>query len=96
MARKKAQQREPAVEVDPKVLEYYMSLPYSILLTPMPEEDGKGWYIEIPELKGCMSDGETIQQALEMIEDAKLGWLTVSLAHKHEIPLPKILTEKAS
>lgn len=96
MARKKAQQREPAVEVDPKVLDYYMSLPYSILLTPMPEEDGKGWYVEIPELKGCMSDGETIEKAIEMIEDAKLGWLTVSLAHKHEIPLPKVLVEKAS
>jgi hypothetical protein len=73
MPKKKAAKREPKVKVDPAVLEYYMTLPYSILLTPMPAEDGKGWYVEIPELKGCMSDSETLEKALEMLEHAKLG-----------------------
>ena len=66
-----------------------MSLPYSVLLTPLSAEDGGGWLAEIPALPGCMSDGETQLEALEMIEDAKRGWLESSLAHGDPIPEPE-------
>jgi antitoxin HicB len=72
-----------------KDLGYYLSLPYRILLTPLTEEDGGGWFVEIPELPGCMSDGETQQEALENIEDAKRLWLESSLAHNDPIPEPE-------
>lgn len=72
-----------------KDLTYYLALPYSILL--IPEEDG-GWFVKIPELPGCMSFGDTQQEALEMIEDAKQLWLESSLEHGDLIPEPHSVT----
>lgn len=39
-------------------------------------EDG-GYWVECPELPGCASQGDTIQEALEMIQDAIKGHLDV-------------------
>lgn len=71
-----------------KDLEYYLSLRYSIILTP--EEDG--WGAIIPDLPGCVGGGDTIEEALDMLEDAKRGWLTSALAHQDSIPEPSIPT----
>ena len=72
-----------------KTIEYYMSLPYSIVLTPLSEADGGGWLAEIPLLQGCITDGDTQLEALEMIEDAKRGWLEVALENAEQIPEPE-------
>ena len=74
---------------NPKDIEYYMSLPYSILL--IPEEDG-GWFAKIPELPGCMTYGDTKEEIFELIEDAKRLWLTHSLEAKDLIPEPQTMT----
>lgn len=37
------------------------------------------WNVEIPALSGCRSDGSTIEDALDMIEDAKDGWIDAAL-----------------
>lgn len=68
-----------------KDLSYYIALPYSILL--IPEEDG-GWFAEIPELPGCMTFGDTKEEVLELIEDAKLTWISGSLEAGDPIPEP--------
>ena len=73
-----------------KDIDYYMSLPYSILLTPISEEDGGGWLAEIPQLPGCMSDGETQQEALNMIEDARRLWLESGWEKGDPIPEPAL------
>lgn len=44
-------------------------------------EDG-GYWIECPELPGCASQGDSIEEALEMIKDAIKGHLQVSVSHK--------------
>jgi antitoxin HicB len=75
-----------------KTLEYYLSLPYSVVLTPLSPEDGGGWFVQIPLLQGCMSDGETQTEALAMIEEAKRGWLESALARNIPIPEPEPLT----
>lgn len=71
-----------------KKLEYYSNLKYSVKLVPIAEVDGGGWLAEIPELKGCMSDGETPEEALKNIEEAKLTWLSTALKRDQAIPLP--------
>lgn len=71
-----------------KTLEYYMSLPYPILLTP-PEEAGDGWYAEIPLLDGCGTSGETKEEALNGIEEAKRLWLETMLDAHQTIPEPE-------
>jgi predicted RNase H-like HicB family nuclease len=68
-----------------KNLEYYLSLPYSILL--IPSEDGT-WLAKVPELPGCVTFGDTKYDALEMIEDAKLTWISGSLEEGYPIPEP--------
>jgi antitoxin HicB len=72
-------------------IHYYMSLPYSILL--IPEEDG-GWFAKVPELRGCMTYGDTQAEVLELIEDAKYTWLMNSLKHGDLIPEPQPITEQ--
>lgn len=66
-------------------LEYYMDLPYRIELIP----DEGGWFVSIPDLPGCMSQGETPDEALEMIRDAQREWLTVALRHGDQITEPR-------
>jgi antitoxin HicB len=70
-----------------KTLEFYLSLPYPILLVPDPK-DGT-WYVKIPLLKGCMTDGESIEEALRNLEEAKTGWLETALQYHDDIPEPE-------
>lgn len=68
-----------------KTLDYYLSLPYKIELHSSPEG---GYAISIPDLPGCISQGETIAEAVQMIEDAKSSWLEVALEEGINIPEP--------
>ncbi len=40
-------------------------------------EEG-GFWVEVPALKGCVSEGETLEEALENIKEAAEGWLEVA------------------
>lgn len=71
-------------ETQVKDLKYYMNLRYRIILTP--EIDG--WGAVIPALPGCVGGGDTIEEALVMLEDAKRGWFESALAHGDSIPEP--------
>ena len=70
-----------------KDLDYYLSLPYTIELTP--DEDSY-WFAEIPLLEGCMTNGANQADALAMIEDAKRAWLTTALEMGLPIPEPEM------
>lgn len=73
-----------------KEVQKYMKLPYTIKL--IPEEDGT-YFVEVEELPGCMSQGDTPEEALEMIKDAMEGWLESSIDRGLEIPLPDVMRE---
>lgn len=73
-----------------KPLEYYLALRYPITL--IPEAEG-GYTAKINDLPGCVSVGETVEEALAMIEDARRLWLEVAYQQGDEIPLPS--TERA-
>lgn len=68
-----------------KNIEYYMNLPYQIIIKP--SLDG-GYVAYIPELEGCITQGETLYELAEMIEDAKLCWLESALEDGVVIPEP--------
>ncbi len=53
---------------------------YSVVLHP-DTEDG-GYWIECPALPGCASQGDTIEEALEMIKDAIEGHIEVAQSRK--------------
>jgi len=67
-------------------MDRYLSLPYAIML--IPDADGT-WFASIPDLPGCMTVGETQAEALDMIEDAKLAWISGRLEANDPIPEPK-------
>jgi antitoxin HicB len=69
-----------------KTIDYYMNLPYTIELQRDPEE---GWFVRVKELRGCMSQGDTAEEALAMIQDAMLAWLEVALEDDLPIPEPR-------
>lgn len=66
-------------------IQYYLSLPYKIELYPATEG---GYVVSIPELPGCISQGETLEEALQMISDAKEAWLETALEDGMAIPEP--------
>ena len=68
-----------------KPLEYYLGLRYPVTLVP--EAEG-GYTATINDLPGCVSVGETAEEVLSMIEDARRLWLEVAYEHGDEIPLP--------
>jgi len=45
------------------------------------DKDYKGYVVDVPELVGCMSQGKTIDEALNNIKDAIKGWLRVEKEH---------------
>lgn len=51
------------------------------------EAEEGGYTVTVPELPGCISVGETFEEALAMITDAMVGWLIV--ARKHGDPFPE-------
>ena len=54
-------------------LKEYMELPYSMSIIPDTVEGG--FTVIFPELPGCMTCGDTIEEAVEMAMDAKKCWL---------------------
>lgn len=67
-------------------LEYYLALKYPISVYP--EEEG-GYTVMIPDLDGCITQGETLEEAMNNINEARELWIeTVYYSGKKEIPLP--------
>lgn len=52
-------------------------------------EDDKRWLIEVPELPGCMADGETPAEALENVEVIISEWIETARELGRDIPAPK-------
>jgi antitoxin HicB len=69
-----------------KTIEYYLNLPYTIELRGDPED---GWFVRIRELPGCMSEGDTAEEALTMVREAMHLWLEVALEEGDAIPEPR-------
>jgi predicted RNase H-like HicB family nuclease len=51
-----------------------------------PDEDG-GYWVEVPSLPGCISQGDTRGEALENIKDAIEGY--IASLQKHGDPIPE-------
>lgn len=72
-----------------------MKLDYPFTIRPLSEEDGGGYLIEFPDLPGCMSDGETIEEAVANGADAMSGWIEAMRAAGREIPPPSVADDGA-
>lgn len=61
---------------------------YPYELRPLSDDEGGGWLITYPDLPGCMSDGETEEDAIENGKDALDAWIKASRAAGRDIPQP--------
>ena len=75
-------------EKEQKGIEYYMGLPYSVLLHEAEEEGKKYWIAEVPELPGCKSHGSSVEEAVTSVEEAKRDWILDSLKEGAQVPTP--------
>ncbi len=61
---------------------------YPMVIAPLSEEDGGGFVAYFPDLPGCMSDGETREEALENGLDAFDCWMDAQKARDATIDPP--------
>ena len=59
---------------------------YPFTIRPLSEEDGGGFAIEYPDLPGCISDGETPEEALQQGADAVKAYLLNCMKHGDAVP----------
>ena len=64
------------------------SFDYPFEIRPLAEEEGGGWLITFPDLPGCMSDGETPEEAMANGRDALAAWIRAMKEAGREIPKP--------
>ncbi|RWX76068.1 type II toxin-antitoxin system HicB family antitoxin [Neorhizobium lilium] len=64
------------------------SLLYSVLVSPLAPEDGGGFVATVPDLPGCISDGETPQEALFNVQDAIESWIEAAEDLGRDVPKP--------
>lgn len=69
-----------------KNLDYYMRLSYRVVVIEDKEEGG--YALHCPELPGCVTCAETVEEGMKMIEDAKRCWFTACLEDGTPIPEP--------
>jgi predicted RNase H-like HicB family nuclease len=59
-------------------------LTYTVELKPQKEG---GFTVTVPSLPGCISEGETVEEALNNIKDAVEGYLHVLVKNNRKISL---------
>ncbi len=70
-------------------LNEYLAKPYKMEIVEDPYEGG--FVVSFPELPGCLTCGETIEQALANAADAKKVWLEAALEEGIKINEPDSL-----
>jgi antitoxin HicB len=63
---------------------------YRIIIDPLNTEDGGGFLASVPELQGCISDGDTPTEALVNLQDAMERLIMEAKALGRVIPEPKM------
>lgn len=61
---------------------------YGHVVSPLSGDDGGGYMILFPDLPGCMSDGETMEEVLDNGRDAFNSWIAAQMDMGRQIPAP--------
>ena len=69
-----------------KELDYYLGMIYPITL----HEDPDGGYVAtIEDLPGCMTEGDTAEEAISNVQEARELWIRAAYNDDRDIPLPE-------
>ena len=53
-----------------------------------PGNDATAWSVVVPDLPGCFSAGDTLEEAMIQAEDAITGWIAAAIDDGQDIPAP--------
>jgi antitoxin HicB len=75
-----------------------MSKSGSVLLVPpnvkyparITRQGGGGYLVEFPDLPGCLTEGDTLDDALAAGAEALSGWLFVAIKANQDVPVPSV------
>ena len=82
---KKAMTDKKAI-AERKPLNYYLTLNYP--LTLYPDTENGGYVAEIKDLPGCLTQGQTLEETIENINEARELWIETVSEGGREIPMP--------
>jgi len=71
-------------QIEQSPLEYYLKLQYPITLYP----DIEGYVAQIKDLPGCLTQGETLEETMTNINEARELWIETAYEVGDNIPLP--------
>ena len=72
-------------QIETASLEYYLNLQYPVTLYPDPEG---GYVAEIKDLPGCLTQGETLEETMININEARELCIETAYEAGDNIPLP--------
>ena len=73
----------------PTTIQELMARYYATIVVPDVDTDGEPCYVAYhPDLEGCMSHGDTIEEALSNLSEARTLYLSTLLEKGLDIPLP--------
>ena len=84
---------DPYAPVSPEIqaqVQQIMKRPYRKVISGDADE---GFLIEVPDLPGCMTAGETMAEAVSMLPEAMTAWLESVLLAGEAVPEPTAIPE---
>ncbi|MFN6462737.1 MAG: type II toxin-antitoxin system HicB family antitoxin [Nostoc sp. DedVER02] len=72
-------------KLEKQSLEYYLNLQYPVTLYPEPEG---GYVAQIKDLPGCLTQGETLEETVANLNEARELWIETAYEFGDDIPLP--------
>jgi len=63
-------------------------LGYPDIIEPLPDNEGGGFVALVPGLPGCMSDGESPEEALASVKEAVAAWTEEATSLGRAVPRP--------
>lgn len=67
-------------------IEEYLKIPYKMEIVEDTEEGG--YVASFPDLKGCITCADTLEDVVKNAVDAKREWITAAYEDGYHIPLP--------
>jgi predicted RNase H-like HicB family nuclease len=74
--------------IDGAPIENHMKLEYAVRIDRLADSIGGGYIATVPDLPGCMSDGETPEEALKNVQEAIESWIEAAKEWNEDIPAP--------
>ena len=68
-----------------------MKLVYPAIFTPF--DEGNGFTVEVPDLPGCVTEGDNLVEAIEMGTDAASGWIHGEIEDGNSFPAASMALE---